>query len=64
MYLRSKTCVFNSKLFALSKKTIFYKVLISPIITLYASETWTTTKTGEQNVAIFNGKVLRKIFFP
>jgi len=28
------------------------------------SETWTTTKTDEQKVAIFERKVIRKIFCP
>jgi len=37
--------------------------MIRPIV-LYASETWTTTKTYVQKVAIFERKVLRKIFGP
>jgi len=51
--------VFNSKLVSFKTKTILYKVMIRPIV-LYASETWTTTKTDEQKVAIFE----RKIFGP
>lgn len=37
--------------------------MIRPIV-LYASETWITTKTDVQKVAIFERKVLRKIFGP
>jgi len=34
------------------------------LIAIYASETWATTKTDEQNLAKFERKVLRQIFGP
>jgi len=55
--------IFNSKLVSFEAKTILYKVMILPIV-LYACETWTTTNTDEQKVAIFEIKVLRKTFGP
>jgi len=55
--------VLKSKFVSFKTKTILYKVMIRPIVP-YASETWTTTKTDKQKVAIFERKVLRKIFGP
>ena len=46
----------------LSKKTKFniYKTLIRPVF-LYGSESWSTTKSDEQLLLTFEGKVLRTI---
>ena len=38
-----------------------YKVLIRPVL-IYASETWTLSKTNERQLSLFEGKVLRSIF--
>ena len=38
-----------------------YKVLIRPVLT-YASETWTSSKTNERQLSLFERKVLRCIF--
>ena len=38
-----------------------YKVLIRPVLT-DASETWTVSKTNEQQLSLFERKVLRGIF--
>ena len=38
-----------------------YKVLIRPVLT-YASETWALSKTNEQQLSLFERKVLRCIF--
>jgi hypothetical protein len=38
-----------------------YKVLIRPVLT-YASETWILSKTNEQQLSLFERKVLRCIF--
>lgn len=50
--------VLNFKFDSLKTKIILYKVMIYTIV-LYASETWTTTISDEQKVAIFEKKVLR-----
>jgi len=38
-----------------------YKVLTSPVL-IYASETWTLSKTNERRLSLFERKVLRYIF--
>jgi hypothetical protein len=46
-----------------SSKLKIYKTLIRPVVT-YGSETWTLTSRNEQQLKIFEGKILRKIFGP
>jgi len=40
-----------------------YKTMIRPVVT-YSSETWALTIKDEDNVRIFEGQILRKIFGP
>ena len=42
-------------------KILMYKVLIRPVL-IYASETWTLSKTNERRLSLFERKVLRCIF--
>jgi len=53
----------NFKLISITSKLTLYYVMILPIM-LYACETWTTTITNEQNLAIFERNVSRQIFGP
>jgi hypothetical protein len=46
-----------------SSKLKIYKSLIKPVVT-YRCEAWTLTNPGEQNLRIFERKILRKIFGP
>jgi hypothetical protein len=43
------------------KKKLMYKVLIRPALT-FASETWTSSKTNERWLSLFERKVIRCIF--
>ena len=42
---------------------MLYKTLIRPVLT-YASETWVLSKTNERQLAVFERKILRKIYGP
>lgn len=42
-------------------KCLLYKTLIRPVLT-YGSETWTLTSSEEKEVAVFERKILRRIF--
>ena len=44
-------------------KSVLYKTLIRPVLT-YASETWVLSKTNERQLAVFERKILRKIYGP
>lgn len=55
--------VLKSKFVQLKTKHILCKVTVRAI-TLYASETWTTTKTNEQKIAEFERKLSLNIFGP
>jgi hypothetical protein len=44
-------------------KFIIYKTLIRPVL-LYGSETWVLTKTDENQLLVFERKVLRTISGP
>jgi hypothetical protein len=44
-----------------SSKLKIYKTLIRPVVT-YGSEAWTLTRRNEQQLRIFERKILRKIF--
>jgi hypothetical protein len=46
-----------------SSKLKIYKSLIRPVVT-YRCEAWTLTNQDEQNLRIFEGKILRRIFGP
>jgi hypothetical protein len=46
-----------------SSKLKIYKSLIRPVVT-YGCEAWTLTNRGEQNLRIFERRILRKIFHP
>ncbi|CAH2084447.1 unnamed protein product [Euphydryas editha] len=53
--------IFSSKLLSVSSKLTVYRTIIRPVVT-YACETWTLTQRDEQRLAIFERKVLRRIF--
>jgi hypothetical protein len=53
----------NSKIINRSVKMQIYNMLIRPVVT-YGSETWTLTKSDENLLRIFKGKILRKIYWP
>lgn len=61
-YFRLST-LFKSKLLSRKTKITLYKVLIRRI-TLYACETWATTKMDESKLIVFERKILREIFGP
>jgi hypothetical protein len=46
-----------------SSKLKIYKTVIRPAVT-YGSETWTLTSRNEQQLKIFERKILRKMFGP
>ncbi|KAL4083661.1 hypothetical protein QTP88_028977 [Uroleucon formosanum] len=53
----------KSKLLSRRSKTLLYISYLRPIVT-YACETWSTTKGDNIKLAIFERKILRKIFGP
>ena len=53
----------KSKFLTKNTKLKIYKTMISPVIT-YSSETWTLTAKDENNLCIFERRILRKIFGP
>jgi sorting nexin-29 len=53
----------KNKLIGRELKLKIYKTLIRPIVT-YGAEIWTLTKEDENNLRIFERKVIRKIFGP
>ena len=44
-------------------KMEIYKTMIRPVVT-YLSQTWTVTAKDENNLHIFERRILRKIFGP
>jgi hypothetical protein len=44
-------------------KCAIHKKLIRPVVT-YGSETWTLTKSDENLLRVFEGKILRRIYGP
>ncbi|XP_055375384.1 uncharacterized protein LOC129608086 [Condylostylus longicornis] len=55
--------LFQSRLLSRNLKTILYKTTIRPIVT-YGCEAWSLTQGDENNLKIFERKILRKIFGP
>jgi len=53
----------NSSLTSRSSKLQIYRTLVRPVVT-YGSESWTLTVEEERALAVFERKVLRKIYGP
>jgi hypothetical protein len=51
------------KFLKINTKMKIYKTIIRPVVT-YSSEIWTSTANDENNLRIFEGQILRKIFGP
>jgi len=57
------TSIFKSTHISIKLKNILYKVIIKPVF-LYPGETWPTTKRDEDNIAIFERRILKRIYGP
>ena len=55
--------MFNSILIARNSKLQIYRTLVRPVVT-YGSESWTLTMEEERAIAVFERKILRKIYGP
>jgi hypothetical protein len=55
--------LFNSSLISRSSKLQIYRTLVRPVVT-YGSESWTLTMEEERVLAVFERKILRKIYGP
>ena len=53
----------NSSLISRSSKLQIYRALVRPVVT-YGSESWTLTMEEERALAVFERKILRKIYGP
>ena len=53
----------KSKILKKNTKIKIYKTMIRPVAT-YSSQTWTLTAKDENNLRIFEGQIIRKIFGP
>jgi hypothetical protein len=53
----------KSKFLTKNTKMEIYKTMIRPVVTC-SSETWTFTRKDENNLRIFESRILRKIFGP
>ena len=53
----------NSSLISGSRKQQIYRTLVRPVVT-YGSESWTLTMEEERALAVFERKILRKIYGP
>jgi hypothetical protein len=53
----------GSRNISLGTKCLIYKTLIRPVVT-YGAECWVLTKKDDLQLAVFERKVLRKIFGP
>ena len=53
----------NSSLISRSSKLQIYCMLVRPVVT-YGSESWTLTMEKETALAVFERKILRKIYGP
>ena len=55
--------LFNSSLISRNSKLQIYRTLVRPVIT-YGSESWILTMEEERALAVFERKILRKIYGP
>jgi hypothetical protein len=55
--------MFNSSLISINSKLQIYRTLVRPVAT-YGSESWTLTMEEERALAVFDRKVIRKIYEP
>ena len=55
--------MFNSSLISRNSKLQIYRTFVRPVVT-YGSESWTLTMEGERKLAVFERKILRKIYGP
>ena len=55
--------LFNSGLISRNSKLQIYRRLVRPVVT-YGSESWTLTMDEERALAVFERKILRKIYGP
>jgi hypothetical protein len=55
--------LFNSSLISRSSKLQIYRTLVRLVVT-YGSESWTLTTEEERVLAVFERKILRKIYGP
>jgi hypothetical protein len=53
----------NSSLISRSSKLQIYRTLVLPVVT-YGSESWTLTMEEERVLAVYERKILRKIYRP
>ena len=53
----------NSSLISRNSKLQIYRTLVRPVVT-YGSESWTLTMEEERVLAVFERKILRKIYGP
>jgi len=53
----------NSSLISRNNKLQIYRTLVCPLVT-YGSESWTLTTEEERALAVFESKILRKIYGP
>jgi hypothetical protein len=51
----------NSSLISINSKLQIYRTLVCPVVT-YGSESWTLTMEDERSLAVFERKILRKIY--
>ena len=54
---------FNSSPISRNSKLQIYRTLVRPVVT-YGSESWTLTMEEERALAVFERKILRKIYGP
>ena len=54
---------FKSRLITKNTKVMLYKTLLRPVLT-YGSESWVVNKTDERRLAVFERKILRRIYGP
>jgi hypothetical protein len=59
----AKRQLFNSSLISRSRKLQVYNTLVRPVVT-YGSESWSLTMEEERALAVFERKMLRKIYGP
>jgi len=55
--------LFNSSLISRNSKLQIYRTLVRPVVT-YGSESWTISMEEERALAVFERKILRKIYGP